>query len=56
MVTPRRRQRIARIEAKRPRHEPQVIVTPVAGDPQSLDELADVVQALLDRVRRSGGG
>lgn len=59
-MTGHRLHRITRVEAKRPAgtsHEPQVIVTPIAAaDPHFLDEVADAVQELLDRVRRERGG
>jgi hypothetical protein len=56
-VTDRRRQRIARVEAKRPpQHEPTVIVTRSPVPAHVLDELAEEISALLDRVRREGGG
>lgn len=54
-MTDRRRQRIARVEAKRPAGA-AVIVRHVDSAGANLDELADAVQALLDRVRRERGG
>lgn len=54
-MTDRRRQRIARLEAKRPAG-PEVIVTTAPAAPALLDELVHEISAVLDRVRRGGGG
>jgi len=52
----RRRQRVARIEAKRPPPPPRdVIITRVQGT-TSLDDLAAEVEAIFDRRRREERG
>lgn len=48
----KRRARIARLAAKRPR-EPRVIVT-YAPDPDRVDRLVDLLYELLDERFRSG--
>lgn len=56
-MTDRRRQRIARVEAKRPpARAPEVIVTTEPAPAAVLDGLVEEISAMLDRRRHGGGG
>lgn len=57
MVSDRRRQRIARLEAKRPpAREPEVSVTAEPAPAAILDGLVEEISAMIDRRRHGGGG
>jgi hypothetical protein len=54
-IVSQRRQRIARVESKRPAGG-EVIIRRLDLLPAAAGDLVDAVQALLDRVRKESGG